>query len=148
MDDDGHDQHEDRDARHDGDRRRIGLAPRASDEPVPVPAAEPRLRELIGEVLREHRRDRGDRLVDVADRAGVSAQYLSEVERGVKDPSSEVVAAIAAAVGLDLDGLLVELARSRGLVVEPRSLPPASVVVTMPSSVVGPVATTPTCLAA
>lgn len=94
--------------------RRFGLVP-ASARPEPAPPPEPRLRELVGRVLRDHRRRRGDRLVDVADRAGVSAQYLSEVERGLKDPSSEIVSAVAEAVGLDLDGLLVELARERGL---------------------------------
>lgn len=52
--------------------------------------------------MRELRLDRGDRLTDVADRAGLSPQYLSEVERGVKDPSSEVVAALAGALEIDV----------------------------------------------
>ena len=46
-------------------------------------------------------------LTDVASRAGVSPQYLSEIERGKKDPSSEMLAAVAGALGrrvLDLTG--------------------------------------------
>ena len=38
--------------------------------------------------------------MDVAKRAGVSPQYLSEVERGCKDASSEVLAAVAGALDL------------------------------------------------
>ena len=57
-------------------------------------------RELVGDELRKERTARGERLVDVAERAGVSTQYLSEVERGLKDPSSEMLHAIAGALGL------------------------------------------------
>ena len=38
----------------------------------------------------------------MAERAGVSTQYLSEVERGLKDPSSEMLAAIAGALDLSV----------------------------------------------
>ncbi|GAA3341637.1 hypothetical protein GCM10017714_26430 [Curtobacterium pusillum] len=71
----------------------------------PSPRAEPLWRELVGEQLRERRRDRGDRLQDVARRAGVSPQYLSEIERGRKEPSSEMLAAVAGA----LDSSLLDL---------------------------------------
>ena len=57
-------------------------------------------RELVGERLRRERQDRGERLTDVAERAGVSTQYLSEVERGLKDASSEMLHAITGALGL------------------------------------------------
>lgn len=57
-------------------------------------------RELVGGVLREARLERARRLVDVARRAGVSTQYLSEVERGMKDPSSELLGAVAGALDL------------------------------------------------
>lgn len=59
-------------------------------------------RRTIGALLRAAREDRGLRLVDVAVRARLSPQYLSEVERGLKEPSSEVLAAITAALGLTL----------------------------------------------
>lgn len=58
-------------------------------------APEPLWRELVGAELHRERVDRGERLVDVAERAGVSMQYLSEIERGLKDPSSEMLQAIA-----------------------------------------------------
>ena len=61
---------------------------------------EPLWREQVGAVLRDARLSAGLRLVDVADRAGVSPQYLSEVERGLKDPSSELLAAITGALGM------------------------------------------------
>ncbi|MGV9768481.1 helix-turn-helix domain-containing protein [Microbacterium sp. NPDC003461] len=64
-------------------------------EPIPFPAPDarraPRIdplwRHLVGEQLRRRRHERGETLADVAARAGVSVQYLSEVERGLKEPS-------------------------------------------------------------
>src|SRR3954453_19403592 len=55
---------------------------------------------LVGSELRAARAGRGDRLVDVAGRAGASTQYLFEVERGRKDTSSEVLAAVVGALDL------------------------------------------------
>jgi transcriptional regulator with XRE-family HTH domain len=55
--------------------------------------------------LREERSARSERLADVADRAGVSTQYLSELERGLKEPSSEVLAALAGALRLSVADL-------------------------------------------
>jgi hypothetical protein len=72
---------------------------------------DPLWRELLGEEIRRNRTDRGDRLTDLARRAGLSPQYLSEIERGIKDPSSEMVDAIAGALGmstLDLAKSVVE----------------------------------------
>ena len=43
--------------------------------------------------------------LDVADRAGLSAQYLSEIERGRKDPSSEMLSAVSGALGLSVADL-------------------------------------------
>ena len=57
-------------------------------------------REALGETFREVRHERGERLSDVARRAGISPQYLSELERGQKDPSSENLHAISGALGL------------------------------------------------
>ncbi|SMD12124.1 helix-turn-helix domain-containing protein [Lentzea albidocapillata] len=71
---------------------------------------EPLWREALGRKLRETREDLGDRLVDVADRAGISVQYLSEIERGRKEPSSEMIAAVAGALGIDLADLLIGVA--------------------------------------
>ena len=75
------------------------------------------LRWVIGECLRRARQGQGRTLRDVAEAAGVSIGHLSEVERGRKEPSSEVLDAICRALGLDLADLLVaaqlELARWR-----------------------------------
>lgn len=59
-------------------------------------------RRTIGALLRAERERQGLRLADVADRARLSPQYLSEVERGLKEPSSEVLAALTDALGLTL----------------------------------------------
>jgi transcriptional regulator with XRE-family HTH domain len=66
---------------------------------------EPLLRHLLGERLRQLRHVRGETLDQTARRAGISPQYLSEIERGVKEPSSEMIAAITGA----LDTTLVDL---------------------------------------
>jgi len=63
-------------------------------------APEPLWREVVGEQLRAERVGRELRIVDVAERAGVAPQYLSEIERGRKDPSSEVLSAVSGALGL------------------------------------------------
>lgn len=95
-----------------------------SAPPVPstpdAPSASPALlRERIGEVLRDRRHETGQRLVDVAERAGISPQYLSEIERGVKDPSSEMLAAVAEALGLTLEELLTEVVRRQSPAMPP-----------------------------
>ena len=71
-------------------------APRPSREPEPL------WRDALGERLRTLRHERGERLADTADRAGVSPQYLSEMERGLKEPSSEMIAAVAGALEVTL----------------------------------------------
>ncbi|MER7013176.1 helix-turn-helix transcriptional regulator [Saccharopolyspora sp. NPDC000359] len=81
---------------------------------------EPLWREALGRNLRAIREEQGGRLVDVAERAGISPQYLSEMERGRKEPSSEMIAAVTGALGVDLDDLLIGIAsdirRIRGTV--------------------------------
>jgi transcriptional regulator with XRE-family HTH domain len=75
------------------------------------------LRGLIGMVLRRVRLGQDRTLRDVAEAARVSVPYLSEVERGRKEPSSELLAAICAALDLELTDLLnevrYEIARDR-----------------------------------
>jgi transcriptional regulator with XRE-family HTH domain len=56
------------------------------------------------------RLERGEKLIDTASRAGVSPQYLSEVERGRKDPSSEMIAAMAGALDVTLIDLTEQVA--------------------------------------
>ncbi|GIJ44321.1 hypothetical protein Val02_12070 [Virgisporangium aliadipatigenens] len=69
----------------------------------------PLLRTLVGDVLRRHRLRQRRTLADVARDARVSVQYLSEVERGRKEASSEVLAAVCAALRIDLSDLLTEI---------------------------------------
>ncbi|MFE7140882.1 helix-turn-helix domain-containing protein [Streptomyces sp. NPDC057644] len=80
--------------------------PTAAD---PAPRAlprEPLWRDLVGEVLRRERQAQGRTLKDVAEAARISMPYLSEVERGLKEASSEVLAAAAQALGLRLADVL------------------------------------------
>lgn len=82
-------------------------------EPQPQqPAPEPLWREAVGHVLREERQGRGRTLSDVAERAGISIQYLSEIERGLKEPSSEILGAVSGALGLRLVELTARVSRS------------------------------------
>ncbi|WP_083713258.1 helix-turn-helix domain-containing protein [Brachybacterium sp. P6-10-X1] len=71
---------------------------------------EPLLRELVGAVLRDERRRQGRTLARVAQAAGISMQHLSDVERGRKDPSSELLAAITGALGVTVPQLLLRAA--------------------------------------
>lgn len=73
--------------------------------------ARPLLRTMIGEWLRRTRREQGRTLSDVSRAARVSVPYLSEVERGRKEASSEVLAAICDALWIDLADLLAGVAR-------------------------------------
>ncbi|MET0812679.1 MAG: helix-turn-helix transcriptional regulator [Microbacterium sp.] len=71
---------------------------------------EPLWRDVLGAELRRRRHERGERLADTADRAGVSPQYLSEMERGLKEPSSEMIAAVAGALEVTLVDLTTAVA--------------------------------------
>ncbi|MEV7793298.1 helix-turn-helix transcriptional regulator [Streptomyces sp. NPDC087512] len=91
--------------------RVIALRP-PSARPQARPAVrEPLWRDLVGDVLRRERLAQERTLKDVAEAARISMPYLSEVERGRKEASSEVLAAAAAALGLGLADLL---ARAQG----------------------------------
>lgn len=82
---------------------------RAPEQRTPAPV-EPLWRESVGRELRRERLASGRRLVDVAREAGVSPQYLSEVERGLKDPSSELLSAMTGALGLSVSDLASRVA--------------------------------------
>ncbi|MBW0253554.1 helix-turn-helix domain-containing protein [Cellulomonas sp. PS-H5] len=102
-------------------RGRTGPArPAGPTDPVAA-RPEPPLRVLVGAVLRRHRERQGRTLRDVADAARVSVPYLSEVERGRKEASSEVLGAVCRALGLRLVDLVGDahavLARAEGRVV-------------------------------
>lgn len=67
------------------------------------------LRRLIGDVLRRQRQRQGRTLREVSTTARVSLGYLSEVERGQKEASSELLAAICAALDVPLSDVLREV---------------------------------------
>jgi transcriptional regulator with XRE-family HTH domain len=71
----------------------------------------PLLRTMLGDVLRRTRLEQGRTLADVARVARVSMQYLSELERGRKEASSEILAAICDALEVDLPDVLAEVGR-------------------------------------
>jgi transcriptional regulator with XRE-family HTH domain len=71
-----------------------------------------KLREAVGEALRRRRQRQGRTLREVAEAAGVSLTYLSEVERGRKEASSEVLEAVCAALHLGLAELFFEVAET------------------------------------
>lgn len=64
------------------------------------------LRREVGDVLRTRRVDLGRTLRDVSAQAAVSLGYLSEVERGEKEASSELLASICAALDLPMSAML------------------------------------------
>ncbi|HEY8300470.1 MAG TPA: helix-turn-helix transcriptional regulator [Jatrophihabitans sp.] len=74
----------------------VWLRPRSAPEPEPL------WREALGAQLRAERAARGKRISDIAERAGISPQYLSELERGRKDLSSEMLSAVAGALELSV----------------------------------------------
>jgi transcriptional regulator with XRE-family HTH domain len=67
---------------------------------------DPLWRTVVGTVLRAERRLQGLTLREVAAVSGISVPYLSEIERGRKEASSEMLAAAAKALGLRLVDLL------------------------------------------
>jgi DNA-binding Xre family transcriptional regulator len=86
-------------------------------------AEPPSIREAIGDVLRTERHDQERTLEEVAREAGVSLPYLSEVERGVKDVSSEVLESIGRSLELPPADVLERAAeRLRGRVQRPDNI--------------------------
>jgi transcriptional regulator with XRE-family HTH domain len=64
---------------------------------------------VLGGRLRALRAGRQETLAETAERAGISPQYLSEVERGRKEPSSEMIAALAGALDTTLADLTTQV---------------------------------------
>ena len=80
------------------------------------------LRTLIGEALRTTRLRQDRTLREVSAAARVSLGYLSEVERGQKEASSELLASICRALGVRLSDVLREVSESLSAV-EPEPVP-------------------------
>lgn len=80
------------------------------------------MRQEIGDVLRDFRLQKGRTLRQVAGDASVALGYLSEVERGQKEASSEILAAVADALNTPLSIIMGEVSE-RLAVVEGLSMP-------------------------
>src|SRR5690242_1720343 len=102
-------------------RREPEREPQREREPQPEPrprerqaqerqAQEPLWRDVLGRRLRVLRQEQQETLSETASRAGISPQYLSEIERGRKEPSSEMIAALAGALGTTLIDLTEHVA--------------------------------------
>jgi len=68
------------------------------------------VRQEIGDVLRDVRQRKGHTLRQVASRASVALGYLSEVERGQKEASSEILASVAEALDVPISTIMREVA--------------------------------------
>ena len=68
------------------------------------------VRRILGDVLRRQRLRQGHTLREVSANARVSLGYISEVERGQKEASSELLAAICSALDVPLSVVLAEVA--------------------------------------
>lgn len=90
-------------------RREPERKPQPEPQPGPRPQ-EPLWREVLGRRLRVLRQEQQETLSETATRAGISPQYLSEIERGRKEPSSEMIAALAGALGTTLIDLTEHVA--------------------------------------
>jgi transcriptional regulator with XRE-family HTH domain len=64
------------------------------------------LREVIGSQLRTTRKEQGATLRDISVRANVALGYLSEIERGQKEPSSELLSSICSALEISISSLM------------------------------------------
>ncbi|MDQ6884400.1 MAG: helix-turn-helix domain-containing protein [Candidatus Dormibacteraeota bacterium] len=72
------------------------------------------VRRAIGNAIRHRREDLGQTLAEVAEAAAMSPAYVSEIERGLKDVSTDKLVAIARALDLSVADLYLDLARRLG----------------------------------
>ena len=91
--------------------------------PTEFPVKPVLLRELLGESLREERVAQGKTLREVSKGARVSLGYLSEVERGQKEASSELLGSICGALDLPLSVVLNVVSEKMAMYERVTSLP-------------------------
>jgi transcriptional regulator with XRE-family HTH domain len=72
------------------------------------------IRQELGAVLRGHREGQGRSLGEIAGEAGCSPAYLSEVERGRKDVSSDLLVAITYALAVPIATVYTDLGHRLG----------------------------------
>lgn len=81
------------------------------DTNVGTPEERPKARDAIGDVLREERTAQRRTLADVADEASVSLPYLSEIERGRKEVSSDLLESVCDALQVEVGDVLERAGR-------------------------------------
>ncbi len=69
----------------------------------------------FGEVIKQHRRAKGMSQDDLGHAAGLHRTYISEIERGLKSPSLRAMAAIAAALEVNVSTLIAEAEKKQKL---------------------------------
>ncbi len=110
-------------AGHRGQASRQTAKPRYSGEMMKMTSVRsPLLRSELGDVLRSLRNLQGRTLREVSSQAQVSLGYLSEVERGQKEASSELLESICTALGVPLWFVLREVA-DRMMVLDTAAVP-------------------------
>ena len=82
----------------------------AADKTIPTICS------IVADILRQERQKRGLSMNLVAERAGLSQQMVSYVERGMRNPTLETLLRICAALRIDLEGVI---ARARKAAVKP-----------------------------
>lgn len=92
----------------------VGTESRMEHANVPpalhVPDNEPLLREALGATMKEFRSQSGFTLRELAKMANISPGYLSELERGRKEVSSELLASVCHAMGVSVASVILEAA--------------------------------------
>ena len=67
-----------------------------------------RLREALGQIIRELRLEQEIPMRILSERSAVALGYVSEIERGKKEASSEILEAIAEGLGVSLSQIVIE----------------------------------------
>lgn len=80
-------------------------------------------REALGDVLRQERVRLGLTLRELSGRARISLGYISEVERGQKEASSELLASLCDALDVSLASVLRDVSETIAVVEAPITLP-------------------------
>ncbi len=98
----------------------------------------PVLRNELGDVLRDARLGQGKTLRDISSEARVSLGYLSEVERGQKEASSELLASICDALDVPMSAILRDVSERFEMaegVIDTRTLPRMPLMPPIPDTV-------------
>ncbi len=94
------------------------------------------VRQEIGDVLRDFRLQKGRTLRQVASKASVALGYLSEVERGQKEASSEILASVADALETPISVIMREVGDRLAVIEGLASMSRSSIPDTLPDELV------------